>query len=116
MTVVVIPSPGFPANAALAQSLGIETRSYGIRAETGFTIDLDEIRTLVDRRTEVVLVNTPHNPTGAVIGDRELEDGSIIRLEKENQLPQNGDVVSSLTLPATAGNQPLPSTVAIARE
>lgn len=70
---IVLPSPGFPANAALAQSLGIETRFYGIRAENGLAVDLDEIRRLVDRRTELVLVNTPHNPTGSVMTDEELE-------------------------------------------
>src|SRR5580658_3172881 len=33
---VVLPSPGFPANGALAESLGIETRFYHLRAENGF--------------------------------------------------------------------------------
>ena len=63
---IVLPSPGFPANAALAQSLGIKTRFYRLRAENGFAIDADEIRTLVDHHTQLVLVNTPHNPTGYV--------------------------------------------------
>ncbi len=70
---VVLPSPGFPANAALAQSLGIETRFYRLRAENGFSIDSDEIRRLVDRNTQLVLVNTPHNPTGSAPADEELE-------------------------------------------
>ena len=70
---IVLPSPGFPANAALAQSLGIETRFYRLRAENGFAIDADEIRTLVDHHTQLVLVNTPHNPTGYVPSAEELE-------------------------------------------
>ena len=35
-------------------------------------IDLDEIRSRSDRRTKLILVNSPHNPTGAVIGGAEL--------------------------------------------
>jgi aspartate/methionine/tyrosine aminotransferase len=70
---IVLPSPGFPANAALAHSLGIEARFYGIRAENGFAIDPDEIRKLVDSNTKLVLVNTPHNPTGSVPTNEELE-------------------------------------------
>lgn len=70
---VVLPSPGFPANTALAESLGIAVRSYSLRAENQFRIDPDEIRQLVDRHTRLLLVNSPHNPTGAVLSDQEME-------------------------------------------
>jgi aspartate/methionine/tyrosine aminotransferase len=70
---VVLPAPGFPTNTALAESFGIEVRHYRLRAENEFRIDPDEIRTLTDRSTRLVLVNSPQNPTGAVLGDREME-------------------------------------------
>jgi aspartate/methionine/tyrosine aminotransferase len=70
---VVLPNPGFPANAALADALRLEVRYYTLRSADGFRIDLDEIRGLVDRDTRFVLVNSPHNPTGAVLSDPDLE-------------------------------------------
>jgi aspartate/methionine/tyrosine aminotransferase len=70
---IVLPKPGFPANDALAEWLGLEARHYGLRPENGFRIDPDEIRGLVDRNTRFLLVNTPHNPTGSVLDDAELE-------------------------------------------
>ena len=70
---VVLPSPGFPANEDLAESLGLEVRHYMLRAKDSFQIDLDEVRKLVDRHTKFVLVNSPHNPTGAVLGEAEME-------------------------------------------
>ena len=70
---VVLPNPGFPANAALAQSLGIAVRYYTLRAENRFRIDPDEVRRLVDRDTRLLLVNSPHNPTGAVLSDEEMD-------------------------------------------
>jgi len=70
---VVLPAPGFPANGALAESLGIETRFYRLRAENGFAGDEDEIRRLTDPNTRLLLVNTPHNPTGSVMTAAELE-------------------------------------------
>jgi aspartate/methionine/tyrosine aminotransferase len=70
---VVLPNPGFPANSALAESLGIEARYYHLRAADGFRVDPDEVRRLLDRNTRFLLVNSPHNPTGAVLGDAELE-------------------------------------------
>ncbi len=70
---VVLPSPGFPSNTALAASFGLEIRQYRLRAEDGFRIDLDEVRALVDNNTRFVLANSPHNPTGAVLSDREID-------------------------------------------
>lgn len=70
---VVLPNPGFPANEALAASLGIAIRRYTLRAENQFRVDPDEIRKLVDRDTRLLLVNSPHNPTGTVLCEEELE-------------------------------------------
>jgi aspartate/methionine/tyrosine aminotransferase len=70
---VVLSNPGFPTNRALAETFGLEVRHYTLRREEGFRIDLDEIRSLVDGRTGFVLVNSPHNPTGAVLSDAEME-------------------------------------------
>jgi aspartate/methionine/tyrosine aminotransferase len=70
---VVLPCPGFPANEALAESLGLEVRRYMLRHESSFQIDPDEIRKLVDRSTKLVLLNSPHNPTGALISDTNME-------------------------------------------
>jgi aspartate/methionine/tyrosine aminotransferase len=70
---VVLPKPGFPANSALAESLGIAVRYYTLRAENQFRVELDEIRQLVDRNTRLLLVNSPHNPTGAVLSDEEMQ-------------------------------------------
>src|SRR5690349_18306416 len=70
---VIIPLPGFTTFSALPQSLGLETRFYRVRRENGFRIDLDEIKRLADSKTKLILVNSPHNPTGATIGDGEME-------------------------------------------
>jgi len=70
---VVLPNPGFPPNAALPESLGLEVRCYTLRPESGFRLDLDEVQTLVDRHTRIVLVNSPHNPTGAVLSAQEMQ-------------------------------------------
>jgi aspartate/methionine/tyrosine aminotransferase len=70
---VIIPLPGFTTFSALPQSLGLETRFYHVRRENGFRIDLDEIKRLADSKTKLILVNSPHNPTGATISDGEME-------------------------------------------
>jgi aspartate/methionine/tyrosine aminotransferase len=70
---VIIPLPGFTTFSALPESLGLETRFYRVRRENGFRIDPDEIKRLADSKTKLILVNSPHNPTGATIADEEME-------------------------------------------
>jgi aspartate/methionine/tyrosine aminotransferase len=83
---VIIPVPGFTTFSALPESLGLETRFYRVRRENGFRIDLDEIKQLADSNTKLILVNSPHNPTGATINDDELEALHAFTAERGIQL------------------------------
>jgi aspartate/methionine/tyrosine aminotransferase len=70
---VILPQPGFTTFSALPESLRLETRFYSIRRENEFRIDVEEIKRLADRNTKLILVNSPHNPTGATISDAEMD-------------------------------------------
>lgn len=79
---VLLPFPGYPPTAVEAQLLGLETRFYHLRRENDFAIDGDEIKKLVDANTKLILINSPHNPTGAVVSNsqmRELHDFAVER-------------------------------------
>lgn len=71
---VILPRPGYPPFSALPESLGIEIRYYVLRRENAFRIDLDEIKKLADENTRLILVNSPHNPTGATVSDTEWDE------------------------------------------
>jgi aspartate/methionine/tyrosine aminotransferase len=83
---VILPQPGYPPFSALPESLGIETRFYVVRKENGFRIDLDEIKRLVDRNTKLILINSPHNPTGATLSDAEFDTLHDFAASREIQL------------------------------
>lgn len=70
---VIIPSPGFTTFSALPESLGLETRFYHVHRDNAFRIDIDEIKALTDSKTKLIVINNPHNPTGATIADEEME-------------------------------------------
>ncbi|HEX2716003.1 MAG TPA: aminotransferase class I/II-fold pyridoxal phosphate-dependent enzyme [Candidatus Acidoferrales bacterium] len=70
---VVVPSPGFPPFEEVPRALGLEVRRYSLRRENGYCLEPEAIRALTDVRTKLVLVNSPHNPTGATSGDAEME-------------------------------------------
>src|ERR1700752_4751754 len=83
---VIIPLPGFTTFSALPESLGLEMRFYRVRRENGFRIDIDEIKRLADSRTKLILVNSPHNPTGATISDSDMESLDDFAAQRRIQL------------------------------
>lgn len=83
---VILPLPGFTTFSALPESLGLEMRFYRVSRENGFRIDVDEIQRLADSRTKLILVNSPHNPTGATISDSEMESLHDFAAQRRIQL------------------------------
>lgn len=69
----------YPAVTALA---GGVFRSVPLRFPD-FRIDFDALRAAVNPRTKVMLINTPHNPTGRVFDAAELEGLATICIENE---------------------------------
>ncbi|MFF5856203.1 pyridoxal phosphate-dependent aminotransferase [Streptomyces sp. NPDC012751] len=51
--------------------------------EGGFRLDLDELRAAVTDRTRLLLVNTPHNPTGTVLDRAELAAIAALAVERD---------------------------------
>jgi aspartate/methionine/tyrosine aminotransferase len=83
---VILPHPGFGTFSALPESLGLETRFYHLRRENNFRIDIEEIKKHVDAGTKIILVNSPHNPTGATLSDEEWDDLHAFVSERGIQL------------------------------
>ncbi|HXS79826.1 MAG TPA: aminotransferase class I/II-fold pyridoxal phosphate-dependent enzyme [Gammaproteobacteria bacterium] len=69
---VVVPTPSFAPFVEIPTALGVEARRYTLRLENGFALDPEEIMRLCDANTRLILVNTPHNPSGAVVGEEAI--------------------------------------------
>src|SRR3569832_106798 len=79
---IVLPFPLYPPELVEARMFGLEPRFYRLRREDDFAIDIDVVKNLVDDKTKFLLVNSPHNPTGAVLSNaqmRELHDFAVAR-------------------------------------
>jgi aspartate/methionine/tyrosine aminotransferase len=70
---VVVPTPSFAPFIEVPTALGVEARRYALRFESGFALDPDDVTRLVDERTRLILVNTPHNPSGALAGEEAIQ-------------------------------------------
>jgi|HubBroStandDraft_1064217.scaffolds.fasta_scaffold06828_2 aspartate/methionine/tyrosine aminotransferase len=69
---IVLPFPAFPAMPVMSQAWGLGVQSYTLDRNKGFALAADAILAAVTRSTRLVLVNTPHNPTGSVMEEAEL--------------------------------------------
>lgn len=69
---VLYPDPGFPIYRSAIAWAGGTPVPLPLRAPAGFAIDPDELATLVTPRTRLVILNSPNNPTGAVMSADEL--------------------------------------------
>jgi aspartate/methionine/tyrosine aminotransferase len=98
---VVLPYPGFPPFHAIPESFGLEVRRYNLDARNGFAFDLDRVASLVDDRTKLVLVNSPHNPTGAVISESDIRSLEELTVKRGAQL-----VVDEVYHPIYRGSAP----------
>jgi aspartate/methionine/tyrosine aminotransferase len=70
---VVIPDPAYPAYAALAKAWGLGVRPYTLVPGKGFVQQAEAVLNAADDDTVLVIVNTPHNPTGSVMETAEIE-------------------------------------------
>lgn len=68
---VLVLDPIYPQLSQIAEGLGCRLVRWPLRFEEGFRPDLGEARSLLNPRTKMVVVNFPHNPTGASLSVEE---------------------------------------------
>ncbi|MDX6259309.1 MAG: N-succinyldiaminopimelate aminotransferase [Kribbellaceae bacterium] len=79
---VIALEPYYDSYAACIAMAGGHRVPVTLRAPD-FRLDLDELRAAVTPRTKVLLINSPHNPTGTVLDDTELRGIASIAIEHD---------------------------------
>ncbi|HEY3215741.1 MAG TPA: pyridoxal phosphate-dependent aminotransferase [Candidatus Eisenbacteria bacterium] len=70
---VVYPVPGFPIYESQIRAQGAVPVALPLRERNGFRLDPDDLEGLIGPRTRLVILNSPHNPTGSVLPRGDLE-------------------------------------------
>jgi aspartate/methionine/tyrosine aminotransferase len=69
---ITLPFPSFPAMPVMARAWGLNVSTYALDRADGFKQSAERVLAAVGESTRLVLVNTPHNPTGSVMQQTEL--------------------------------------------
>jgi aspartate/methionine/tyrosine aminotransferase len=64
---VIYPDPGFPIYESMAQYVGATRVPLPLKEENNFAFDPDQLESLITKKTRLVIINSPHNPTGGVL-------------------------------------------------
>ena len=68
---VIVPTPGFGLYESLIHIAGAKMVELDI-SQTGFQIDAAALQAAITPRTKAILLNSPNNPTGAVLNEQSL--------------------------------------------
>src|ERR1700680_1055000 len=90
---VILPDPGYPAYHSQVNFIGALPRMVTLREESGFRMDLDELRSLITPKTRMIIINTPQNPTGGVLTEGDVS--VVCELVQEHDLLLVSDEIYS---------------------
>jgi aspartate aminotransferase len=94
---ILYPNPGFPIYESLIRHSGAKPVPIHLREEKEFSFDPDEVIAQITPRTRLLILNTPANPTGGVVGRREM-DRLVAGLERHPQVAVLSDEIYSRLL------------------
>lgn len=69
---VIAPYPAYQQLYSVPRAIGCDVALWRIRPENDFRYDVDELEQLLTPKTRLIVLNTPHNPTGAMIPVEDL--------------------------------------------
>jgi aspartate/methionine/tyrosine aminotransferase len=77
---VVAPYPAYQQLYSVPRALGCEVSLWQARPENGFRFNLDELEDLVKPNTRLIVMNSPHNPTGTMLSPDET--GRLVEIAR----------------------------------
>ena len=70
---VIYPNPGFPIYESMINYVGGRAVPIHLKEERDFSLDVDELASLINDRTRLLILNSPQNPTGGVLERGDIE-------------------------------------------
>ena len=108
---VIYPNPGFPIYESMARYVGGTPVAAPLREANDFGMDVQEVASLITDRTRLLVINSPHNPTGSILTETDIRRLAELAVEHDlvvladeiyGRLQYSGSPLSIATLPGMA--------------
>ncbi len=97
---VIYQDPGYPTYGSVTSFLGAESVLVPLLEENEFRMNPDDIKNRITKKTKLIIVNSPQNPTGSVMTKSELDD--IAELAEEHDVfVVSDEIYSKMTYDTT---------------
>jgi aspartate/methionine/tyrosine aminotransferase len=105
---VLYPNPGFPIYESMVNYSVGKGIPIPLREERDFAVDVKELASLITDHTRLIILNSPHNPTGGVLTKKDIfeiaeaiGDRNILVLSDEiySRLIYDGEHFSIMSVP-----------------
>lgn len=80
---VIIPDPGFPTYFSVAKLCQVNPIRIPLKEENQFRMNPDDVNERITKKTRLIILNSPSNPTGSVMTRTELDDIYQIAVEND---------------------------------
>jgi aspartate aminotransferase len=91
---MLIFEPAWPAYRDCANFIGVKVKAIKTTVEQKWNLDLEELEKMITPNTKMIVLNSPNNPTGKIIQQREIE--YILKLARKNNIFVLSDEVYSM--------------------
>lgn len=81
---VIVPDPGFPTYYSVIKMCGAKEVRVPLRPENQFKMSPKDIEDRITDKTRLIIINSPSNPTGAIIPAKDIEE--IYKIAKKYDL------------------------------
>lgn len=71
---VIVPDPGFVSYFSILKFLGIKIVRIHLHEENEFRLNPDDVKKAITPKTRMIIINSPSNPTGAVMTEDEIRE------------------------------------------
>ncbi len=81
---VIVPDPAFPTYYSVLKFLNLKAVPIPLREENFFRMNPEDIRRAITPKTKLIIINSPQNPTGSVMTQKEIE--KIVDIAQQHDL------------------------------